>query len=930
MSNPEVSKRFQSATKLHTLSGLRLEHTTYAKPKSLLLVAYLCVEGRKDKRFLADLFWPKASNPLNSLAKALSELRQIGVLENDDTHVWATITSDANEFLEGLERRDLEQASLLYQDTFLSGIYLSDWGVELEEWVYSTREFLASRLREALLELAETSQDMNEAVRYAERAYELATPLEPEHVPRLYKFLSATAHADKLKREAKDYGLSLKPPKLVRANLPHRGTSFIGREIERLDLADLVSQNDAHLVSVIGPGGVGKTRLALEVAREMQESFSGGVAYLALEALTTPEQMLAGLASAFSVQLDQLGDIQQIAKVIADKHVLLLLDNFEHLVEETDSLCVLLQDCRNLKILVTSRVRLNLEEEWVYTLEGFVLPEQTINLAEAEHHDAIVLFVQRAKKVKPRFVLSDESLPFVLTICERVQGLPLGIELAASWVKVLPVQDIAEQLDDADFLTTSASNVSERHGSLRNVFEGSWQLLSNEEQTVLSKLSVFRGGFTREAAREVAGANLLVLARLVDKSFLRLWEGRYDQHLVLRTFAEEKLAARPDEQAATRARHAAYFLALADEAKPHLKTNQQKLWLLRLEGDLSNLRAAFVWFLGSEETTLAALQLVEALGVFFRSYGHTPQGRLWLHEALTASQDQAPSRERAEVLHSAAMLARTRGEYEKAHDYMRVSLELWQTFQDKEKVAILHGDFATLFMEQGDYSAAQQHSELALAHFRSVNNLTIIAVLSHNLGDLHRAQGQLEQARSLYQESLGVFRKVDIAQGVVANLTALAAVAYDQSDYQVAWQYCQESLSLLRKDVPKINILTETLVLTGKVAHALGRKEEAHAFVRESLELSKGIENALSMILGVESLALLHGQNDVALAVRLWATAETNRTTSRFVRTARDTTQFEDELRKARLVLGEERFATAWTLGQATALGQAVATALQQ
>jgi DNA-binding SARP family transcriptional activator len=240
MSTLELSNHIQSPTKLHTLSGLRLEHTNFTRPKPLLLLAYLCIEGKKDKRFLAELFWPGASNHLNSLAKALSQLRQVGVIDNDETHAWTTIPCDVNDFFDALEQHDLGMVITLYQDSFLSGFYLPDWGAELEEWIYTTREFLAARMREVWLELAEASGDAQEAARYAERAYELEATLEPDVIPRLYKLLSNTPHAAKLKQEAKEFGLELseKPashqPKAITSNLPNRGTSFIGRDIERL------------------------------------------------------------------------------------------------------------------------------------------------------------------------------------------------------------------------------------------------------------------------------------------------------------------------------------------------------------------------------------------------------------------------------------------------------------------------------------------------------------------------------------------------------------------------------------------------------------------------------------------------------------------------------------------------------------------------
>jgi predicted ATPase len=928
VSTLELSNQRLSPTKLHTLSGLRLEHTNFTRPKPLLLLAYLCIEGRKEKRFLAELFWPGASNHLNSLAKALSQLRGVGVVDNDDTHAWATVSSDVNEFLDALEERDLGAVITLYQDSFLSGFYLPDWGPELEEWIYTTREFLASHMRAVWLELAEASRDPQEITRYAERAYEQEATLEPELIVRLYKLLSTTPYAAKLKQEAKEFGISLEEKaKTITSNLPSRGTTFIGRDIERLELGELLSQDDVRLLTIIGQGGVGKTRLALEVARELQDSFPDGVVYFPVENLVTPEQMLKGLASALSIQLTEEDCTEQLPRIIGDKKVLLLMDSLEYQVESAYKGSLFLARCPNLKILVTSRVRLNLEEEWLYTLEGFSLPSD-LEFRQAELNDAVALFTQRAKKVKQSFVLTKESLPLVLEICRRVEGLPLGIELAASWVKTMSCEAIVTQLDDLDFLTSPLANVPERQQSLRSVFEGSWNLLSKEEQSVLSKLSIFRGSFTSEAAREVAGASLMMLARLVDKSLLRVTNGRYDQHALLKTFMAEKLAASPSEEA-TKAAHAAYFLALAEEAEPHLKTNQQKIWLPKLEEDLGNLRSAFVWLLGSEKTLTSALSLMNALGVFFRSYGHTPQGRLWLQEALAASQHQEPSSERAEVLHDAATLARMHGEYDKALGYFQESLAVWQTLHDEERIARINGDLSILFSEQGNYAAAEKHLGLALSHFRATNNTKMLAVAIYNLADLYRGQGRLKEAHALLEESLVLFRKVDLEFGVTGSLMALGSVAYEQADYPTAWDYCQESLTRLRKDTSKIILLIDTLILASRTAHALDKKEEAFTFIRESLEHAKKVDNTSSMILGLEGLALVLGQTNPEKAVSLWAAAEGSRNKVQFVRTAGDKLRFERELLRLRADLVEEVFSVAWTKGQATGLEQTVVQSLE-
>jgi predicted ATPase len=929
MQTLEILQQPQSPTKLHTLSGLRLEHTNFTRPKPLLLLAYLCIEGKKDKRFLAELFWPGASNHLNSLAKALSQLRQVGVIDNDDTHAWATVNSDVNEFLFALERHDLEAAGVLYQDSFLSGFYLPDWGVELEEWIYTTREFLASRMREVLLELAETSKDINTSTRYAERAYELDATLEPDLIPRLYKFLANTLHAAKLKQEAKDFGISLEQPKTIVSNLPSRGTSFVGRDIERLELGELLSQDDIRLLTIIGQGGVGKTRLATEVARELQESFPDGVVYFPLEALNTPEQVLAALASAFSVQLGKEGCIEQIAKVIGEKQVLLLLDNVEHLLGQAHIAATLLRECPNLKILVTSRMRLNLEEEWLYTLEGFALPERTVRLEQAQHHDAVALFVQRARKLKPGFTLNDECLPSVLAICERVQGLPLGIELAASWIKTLSCQEIVEQLDKIDFLITSTSNVPERHQSLRNVFEGSWKLLSQEEQKVLSKLSVFRGGFTRDAAKEVTGASLMMLARLVDKSLLRVAGSRYDQHPLLRAFAEEKSGECPDERTLTHIAYANYFLVLAERAAPHLKTSEQTVWLPRLEQDLGNLRAAFKWLIASQKTEVDALRLFNALARFWTTSHYISEGRQWAQEAMARESSEVSSHH-ATLFHQTGTFAWLQGDYEEAHQHFQRALQQWEDLGDKRGKARTLGNLANLVTEEGNYEIAELYYTQNLRLFRELDDSLGIANALNNSGILQAQQGYFDEAISRYREALERFRHLGDRHGIAAVLNSLGTIARDREEYDLARLYAQESLELQRASGYKVG---ESIALNTLGVAALGQGDLAKAreCFRESVELQLDSASKPGVISSLEHfavLALAEGEPDKA--VRLCAAAHVMREVTHFPLPPRSQGRYNLMLQEARSILGEAGFTTSWTLGSALQLEQAVRLALEE
>lgn len=920
----------QSPTKLYTLSGLRLEHTNFTRPKPLLLLAYLCLEGKKDKRFLAELFWPGASNHLNSLAKALSQLRQVGVIDNDDTHAWATVSSDVNEFLDALEQRDLGAVITLYQDTFLSGFYLPDWGTELEEWIYTTREFLAAQMREVWLELAEASRHPQEITRYAERAYEQEAILEPDLILRLHKLLADTPHAAKLKSEAKEFGLELlersplEQPKTIISNLPSRGTSLIGREIERLELAELLSQNDVRMVTVVGQGGVGKTRLAVEVARELQEHFPDGVVFFPVENLTTPEQMLAGLATALSIQLTQEDCTEQLPKIIGDKKVLLFMDSMEYQVESAHKGSVFLARCPNLKILNTSRVRLNLEEEWVYTLEGFSVPPSETSLEQAEHHDALALFVQRAKKVKPGFTLTCECLPFILNICERVEGLPLGIELAASWVKVLSCQEIAEQLDETDFLTALSSNVPERHQSLRNVFEGSWQLLPPEEQSVLSQLSVFRGGFTREAAREVSHANLMMLARLVDKSLLRVSaENRYEFHPLLQNYVQEKLTQGERD---TKARHATFFLNVVKTAQTQLYGSEQKIYLDKLYSELGNLRAAFRHAKASGDAEVC-LELAASLHRFWATGNFASEGRAWLKDALALTTNP-PATLRATAYFVSGSLAWQQGDYQEAHHYLEQSISLYDASGDTLGKAKAVGNLAIVATEEGDYALAQRYYEESIALGRSVNNLPSVASALHNLGILASQQGHFDEAKTRYEESLQLFRQLGNEQAVANNLNSLARVSWEQGELVLAETFASEALPIHQRLQSYVGSSISHIILA-RVAGARGERDVAFRHYRDSTTLQEQSGDKPGLISSLEGLAHLLKNDDLGKAVCLYSVAEVYRKSTGFARNPLYEEKYQLELTELKEQLGETVFTKCWVKGLAMTLAEAVHLALE-
>jgi predicted ATPase len=710
------------------------------------------------------------------------------------------------------------------------------------------------------------------------------------------------------------------------SNLPSRGTSFIGRDIERLELAELLAETNVRLLTIIGQGGVGKTRLAVEVAREMSDHFPDGVVYAPLETVKTQEQLLTGLASAFSVPLTKAECIDQIASVVADRQVLLLLDNAEHLLQPLHRASRLLQKCPNLKILVTSRERLNLEEEWLYTLEGFSPPHE-VSLETAELNDAVSLFVQRARKVKQAFTLTQECLPFVLQICRRVEGLPLGIELAAAWTKTLSCKAIAENLEDLDFLTAQLINIPERQQSLRLVFEGSWNLLSKEEQNVSRKLSVFRGGFTSEAAREVAGATLLMLARLVDRSLLRVSaNSRYEFHPLLQHYLKEKLVAAHEEEQ-TASDHAQYFLALAERAKTFLRSPSAGEWLKHLDSEFANINAALTW-LQLPETAPLAMRLVSALSRFWESQKYLSQGRKWAGEILRRT--SKASLERAHLLLVAGNLALFQGDYREATKLYQDSLRAWQTFGDKEGEVKTLNNIAIIAWQEGDYAYAKQTYEACLDLCRNLNDVVELANVTFNLGNLYTDLAEVDKAQVLMQESLRMYRQLGSKHMIGNNLLGLGMVAFERGDYDAATDYAREGLATMREVAYKIGE-ADALNFLGQLACVAGDYPSARTFLREALEIKKEGNEKAGIALSLQYFGQLElAEGKANKAVTLWAVAAGIREVINMALSPRTKERHERYTTRARNKLGEAAFQAAWRQGSLLTLEQAVVAALHQ
>ena len=813
--------------RLCTFGGLVLEGSDFTRPKPLLLLAYLALEGPQVRRHVAELFWPGARDHMKSLTVALTKLRKgaPGVVEADTKRVWLTVETDAVQFLALLNKGESEQALELYQGPFLEGFYLRHWSIELEGWVYQTRKFLADHARSAMIELASKKAaraHFKAAAHHAEQAYALAGVVsEPEDLARLHTLMLAgnSPKAAEVRKEAEEFDLPLTDSaeaarkRLCETlssavsptahDLPTRGTAFVGRDLELTEVATLLSQPDCQLVTLVGPAGVGKTRLALQVTHEQLalDAFKDGIYFVSLESLTSPDLIPTALADALGLELKATRTpVEQITAHIDQQQMLLLLDNFEHLMDGAVMLSDLVKACSNLKLFVTSRERLNLEEERIFPVTGLPFPsDDNLTPEKAQHFDAVKLFVRRAKRARPEFNITEDNLPHVLKICRLVEGLPLGLELAAVWVRIMPVHEIASEIGrNLDFLTTSMRNIPERHQSLRSAFEHSWKLLSAKEQEVLRKLSVFKGGFRREAASDVAGATIPVLASLFDKSLLRLTSrGRYDRHPLLYQYTQEKLANYPDEQADAGAKHAAYFLRLAEELRPKLHRPKDDgetgaLRILALEYD--NLRAALTWSLQNDSAL--ALRLAGALRTFWEIRGYLTEACQWLEAVLAKPAEGVPLRSRFAAHSAYGRFLLLCGHNNRAEEQFNMALELSRMTSHPRDTAEALNHLGLLALERSDYQRAQSLCEQSLKLHRSHDNKRGIAVTLNNLGNIARCQHDHVKATAFYEESLALHREHGIRRSEAIALANLGFVARQRNEIARAEKLFGESITI--------------------------------------------------------------------------------------------------------------------------------------
>lgn len=644
--------------------------------------------------------------------------------------------------------------------------------------------------------------------------------------------------------------------------LPPTATPFIGREAELAALAVLLESPDVRLLTVLGPGGMGKTRLAIAAGalqRDRQpRRFADGVVFVDLAPVPDAGFIVPAIANALGIDLtERRGDgrnaTEKLLGFLRPRQLLLILDNFEHMlaVGSVGPLPELLGAASGLKLLVTSRLRLNLRGEHVYPLSGVSYMAGYDPAADAGLLDtaAAALFVMAARRLRPDFNLLPDEAPTLAAICRQTEGMPLALELAASWIDTLSLAGIAAELSEGiDLLATDLADVPERHRSVRNALDGTWRLLEQREQHAFMHLSVFCGGFARESARHVAAADLSILSRLVAKSLVTFDRAneRYRIHEVLRQHGQEKLAQAGALDEARR-RHLDYVVALAQRATEHLFGFDQLAWLDRLEAEQDNVRNLLSWAASRAGTAGDAAELAIAMSWFWRIRSYVPEASMWLDRCLRLP--DLTARQRAALLYHAGHMAWMRDDFELARQCEEESLTLWYAAgADGRRGAAyaLHtlgmARYSASYQSDRDVTSAIEAFEASAALMRAVGDEWGEAFAVGWIARCHVAQGLAKKALAEVEENMAVHERLGDTWGL-GLATGMLASLYLQTGHLASARTHAERAQHLRTQVGHRHSMAVGWEFLAAVAEAEGRPDVAAAAYHEAIALLESLGN---------------------------------------------------------------------------------------
>lgn len=855
--------------------------------KARALLFYIAVSGQPESRTkLAGLLWSDLpeDNANANLRKTLTNLRKMAgphlAITRESVAVDQTNPPwlDVQKFEAALDSGDpieLETAVDLYRGDFLDGFYVRD-SPEFETWLLTKRYQLRERLLAAIKRLAEyeaSQENFRTATNHARRLLALE-PLR-EDIHRLLMILFARSGqraqaltqyevcvdilAQELEVEPGEETVALfrkirdgtfvpplpAPEEIVspRHNLPASLTSFVGRDAELAQIKKWLAEDHGRLLTIVGPGGIGKTRLALYAARSVLDKFTHGAWLISLTSLTDVENLPTVMASRLGITFIGNADPKtQVVNYLRRRELLLVLDNVEHLVSQSlaDFLISLLSQASGVKVVITSRQRLMMQAEQVLNLSGLAYPEMEM-VSAASAYPAGKLFLERCQSHGIRLAKMLQVDEHIQHLCRQVDGLPLALELAAAWTRMLPLSKIIHEIERGiEFPASTIRDLPSRHRSIRAVFNTSWKLLDNEEQRLMRQLAYFRGGFSDDSAAEIVSATSAQLRTLANKSLIRQLEGnRYDMHELIRQYAAGKLALHEAEEKEVAKKHGRYFSQFLENRIETIQGSDYLQAKAEIEADIDNVRQAWEWAMATHNLEDIARSAETLHYYFFNTQGLFSEAAQRFQHAAAQIEDQAEEQAHplaGRLLLMAAVNQRILGQLIEARQLAQKGLEIFYQHELSDDIARATSTLSVIQLQLGDKEPALRLAEKAVTLARDGEDPVNLCLCLNNLAYVLAHNGDYNSAIAIAEESADLARKAAYPHGLLSAMNMLGVYYQEAGENKKAETVFEELLDKCRESATKSR-LAQVVNNLGSLYKKRGEWKRALPLLEEALTL---------------------------------------------------------------------------------------------